>query len=630
MCGIAGIVSENLQEVSLQRLKQMTDSIKHRGPDGEGQWLSEDNKVGLGHRRLSIIDLSEQAGQPMHYLDRYTITFNGEIYNYLEIKEQLSKEGYVFRTTSDTEVLMALYDRDKEKCLLQLDGMFSFALYDKKEHILFCARDRFGEKPLHYHLEDGKCFIFGSEMKELWAAGVSKTINQRMMYNYLRQGFLQNPNDQSETFYSQIHRLEPAHYLIVNTQTVHVKKKKYWDLNLSLTSTMSIDDASIRFKELFFTSISRRLRSDVPVGSSLSGGLDSSAVVCAIDALNVDKRFQQKTFSAQFPGFEKDESHFQQMVIAQTKAEAYYTYPDADIMLSELDKVFACQEEPFGSASILAQYEVFKLAKQHKVTVLLDGQGADEVLAGYHPYFMYYFLELEKNKKELNHQMKAYAQLHGNNSVNGLYRKDLRYHLRHKLPFAFDSMRKIKNIFSENQKAFTRDFYHEYKKDSFQHPSKFYSLNESLYSTLMNGPMQDLLRYADRNSMCHSLEVRLPFLNHELVEFIYSLPATFKINEGWTKYIMRHALNGILPKEIAWRVDKIGYEPPQKKWMNRSEVKERILESKKVLVKSGILTKEEGEKEIVAEQANAQGLSNWNCWMAGKLLDSSLNTVNTQ
>lgn len=621
MCGIAGIVSNDPNDIQRARLKAMTDTIVHRGPDGEGQWISEDGRVGLGHRRLSIIDLSEHAAQPMHYMNRYTITFNGEIYNYVELKEQLLKEGYSFRTNSDTEVLMALYDKHKERCLTMLDGMFAFAIYDVTNHLLFCARDRFGEKPFHYHIEHGRNFVFGSEMKELWAAGITKDVNHRMLYNYLRFGFLQNPDDNSETFYNGIKRLEPAHYLMLDTQNLSISIAKYWSLDLSRKSTLSLEDSSQVFKELFYTSIKRRLRSDVPLGSSLSGGLDSSAVVCAIDSLNATKHIHQKTFSAQFPGFEKDESFFQKLVVQKTGADAYYTYPDADAMLAEFDNVFEHQEEPFGSASIMAQYEVFKLAKQNSVSVLLDGQGADEVLAGYHPYFMYYFLELEKNKNEFQHQLSAYVQLHNNNSINGVYQRDFRYQLRKKLPIAFDGMRKMKSLLTQTRGGFSKDFYEENKKNTFVYPSKYYSLNEALHSSLMGGSLQDLLRYADRNSMAHSLEVRLPFLNHELVEFVFSLPATYKINEGWTKYIMRHSLHDILPTEITWRVDKIGYEPPQKKWMNRSDVKDQILRTKKALVQEGILDKSEIDKPINAVAAGAGGLNDWNCWMAGKLIE---------
>lgn len=622
MCGIAGIVSVNPNEVSQQRLKVMTDSIVHRGPDGEGQWVSDEGTVGLGHRRLSIIDLSEQAAQPMHFQDRYTLVFNGEIYNYVELRETLKKQGYLFRTSSDTEVLMALYDREQENCLQLLDGMFAFALYDKQERALFCARDRFGEKPFHYHYVPGKSFVFGSEMKELWAAGVAKATNNKMLYNYLRYGFVQNPTNGAETFFENIFRLEQAHYILLDTKKLSFKKVKYWDLDLSKSSGLSLEDASLTFRELFLTSIKRRLRSDVPVGSSLSGGLDSSAVVCAIDYLNGDKRIHQKTFSAQFPGYEKDESYFQKLVNNQTQSDAFYTHPDGDLMLSELDKVFWHQEEPFSSASIMAQFEVFKLARKNNVTVLLDGQGADEVLAGYHPYFMYYFLELEKNTTVFKHQLNTYAQLHSTNNINGVYKRDLKYQLRKKLPLAFDTMRKVKKVLTETKGSFSNEFYQENKRESFLHPSKYYSLNEALYSSLLGGSLQDLLRYADRNSMAHSLEVRLPFLSHELVEFVFSLPATYKIHEGWTKYIMRNSLKDILPKEITWRVDKIGYEPPQKKWMERNDVKEQIMATKKTLINDGILNKAEGNKPINAVVAGSGGLNDWNCWMAGKLIAS--------
>jgi asparagine synthase (glutamine-hydrolysing) len=532
----------------------------------------------------------------------------------------LVKQGYSFKTSSDTEVLMALYDKERESCLQFLDGMFAFALYDQQEKTLFCARDRFGEKPFHYHYVPGSSFVFGSEMKELWAAGISRTTNNRMLYNYLRYGFVHNPDDNAETFYKDVFRLEQAHYMLIDTQKLSVKKVKYWGLDLSKSSVLSLDDAAQQFRELFLTSIKRRLRSDVPVGSSLSGGLDSSAVVCAIDSLNAGKRIHQKTFSAQFPGYQKDESYFQKLVINQTQADAFYTYPGADVMLAELDNVFWHQEEPFGSASIMAQYEVFKLARENKVVVLLDGQGADEFLAGYHGYLMYYFLELEKNKKELNHQLDTYSKLHSGNQVNGLYRKDLKYELRRKLSFAFNAMRKVQRIVNETRGSFNKDFYQEHKHESFLHQSNFHTLNEALCSGITGGALQDLLRYADRNSMAHSLEVRLPFLNHDLVEFVFGLPATYKINEGWTKYIMRNALKDLMPAEITWRIDKIGYEPPQQKWMEREDVKEEVRGRKQQLVQAGILDAKEGNKDVVAVAAGPGGLNDWNCWMAGKLV----------
>ncbi len=214
MCGIAGIITANKNELSRERLKVMTDIIAHRGPDGEGQWISEDGKVGFGHRRLSIIDLSEAGAQPMHYLDRYSITFNGEIYNYVELKELCVKQGYQFATQTDTEVMMALYDWKKEECLQYFDGMFSFAIYDAKEKKVFAARDRFGEKPFYYSLMPGSLFVFGSEMKALWAGGIKREVNNRMLYNYLAFKYVDNPSDYSETFFTGISRLPHSHYIM--------------------------------------------------------------------------------------------------------------------------------------------------------------------------------------------------------------------------------------------------------------------------------------------------------------------------------------------------------------------------------------------------------------------------------
>lgn len=620
MCGIAGIVSKDPSEISLGRVKKMTDSIVHRGPDGEGQWLSDDGKVGLGHRRLSIIDLSVHANQPMHYLDRYSIVFNGEIYNYIELRETLLKQGYTFHTASDTEVLMALYDRDKENCLQLLDGMFSFAIYDKKEHRVFCAVDRFGEKPFHYHHKPGHIFFFGSEMKTLWAAGVPRNVNRQMLFNYLQYAYVRNFEDQQQTFFEDIKRLEQSHYLILDVQTLQITITRYWDINLtSKCTSIKEADAFEQFRELFNTSIKRRLRSDVPVGSSLSGGLDSSLVVSVINELNQDRAIHQKTFSAQFPGFERDESRFQQMVIDRTGADAFFTQPNAQTMLREMDKVFYHQEEPFGSSSIMAQYEVFKLAKQHGVTVLLDGQGADEYLAGYHAYYQFFFIELERNKKEYQHQWEAYSQLHSQNPVNTTMQKGLRYYLR-SVPALFELARKINTLLDFNRGSFTSDYYRANRLKRFNSQTAFDTLNGMLRQSTIGGGLQDLLRYADRCSMAHSLEVRLPFLYHELVEFVFSLPSTYKINKGWTKYIARKAFEHIMPEEITWRVDKIGYEPPQKKWMESDTVREIIQENKRVLVKAGILDKDILNKPVVSVATSAVGINSWAIWQAGELI----------
>lgn len=623
MCGIAGIITANRQELSTERLKKMTDIIAHRGPDGEGQWISEDGKVGFGHRRLSIIDLSEAGAQPMHYLSRYSMTFNGEIYNYVELKEMCVKQGYKFATQTDTEVIMALYDWKKEDCLQYFDGMFSFALYDAKEKKVFAARDRFGEKPFYYSFVSGKLFAFGSEMKALWAGGIKREVNNRMLYNYLAFKYVDNPADYSETFFTEISRLPHSHYIIIDTETLTFNIKRYWDIDYKYTDhSITIDQAKDKFRDLFYTSISRRLRSDVPVGSSLSGGLDSSAVVAVIDDLNKSKSIKQSTFSAIFPGFEKDESHYINMLLATLNVDPHFTTPDADTMLQELGRCFYHQEEPFGSASILAQYEVLKLAKQNNVTVLLDGQGADELLAGYHPFYQPFFNELRNTSRELyNQELSAYTLLHGNSNINPLPKKDLKYYARKWSGPAKDGLKKMHGHYKQwTNPYFSSDFYQAHKNDQFIFPNPPTTLNQALYNSV-NESMTQLLRYADRNSMAHSREVRLPFLYHEMVEFLFSLPAEFKIHNGWTKYIQRLTFENILPSEITWRKDKIGYEPPQKKWMEKKVIQEIIRKVRSELAKKKILHPNVQNKSVEAVAAHEDVNNNWNHLMVAYLFN---------
>jgi asparagine synthase (glutamine-hydrolysing) len=621
MCGIAGIVDINPGSISLDRLKNMTDIIAHRGPDGDGLWISPSNQVALGHRRLSIIDLSNSGKQPMSYLSRYTITFNGEIYNYIEIRESLIKRGYKFHSSSDTEVLLALYDAEKEGCLTFLDGMFSFAIWDEKENTLFFARDRFGEKPFHYAYKKGAYFVFGSEMKELWAYGIKKVVNYGMLYRYLTNNELLNQQNLAETFYEGIFRLEAAHYGKLHLPDLNLKIIRYWDLNIQQPDTaISAIAAQDKFRELFTTSVQRRLRSDVPVGSSLSGGLDSSLVVCVIDELNKGQEIKQNTFSARFPGFKKDEGNFMQMVIDKTNVSPHFTFPNDNDLISNLEKLIWHQEEPFGSASIFVQYEVMKLAKENNVTVLLDGQGADEVMAGYHTYYYPYFRELrKKNKQAYSQQLGYYQQLQESGPMNAVqYKPGLKSWMREILPDNIIRKLKEQQLKRANYKApfLNKDLFNaHFKNNTYSQQIVFDSLNHALYESTTGSGLQELLRYADRNSMAHSREVRLPFLSHELVEFLFTLPANFKINNGWTKFIMRKTFDNVLPTEIAWRKDKIGYEPPQKNWMENKHLQEMIRSYENVLVQEKILDANSG--------LNKNGHfadRNWQILMSGSLL----------
>ncbi|WP_343606950.1 asparagine synthase (glutamine-hydrolyzing) [Fluviicola sp.] len=538
MCGISGIVSFAPSDELASGIKRMTYSIRHRGPDGEGHWISENGLTALGHRRLSIIDLSENARQPMHYLDRYTITFNGEIYNYIELKQQLAEAGYAFQSDSDTEVLLALFDQKKEACLQELDGMFAFAIWDHVENSLFCARDRFGEKPFHYSFHNNR-FYFASEMKALWAAGVPKENNPRLFEHFEKTGSAHHPENINEPFYNGILRLEHSHWMRIQADGTH-EIQRYYDINWKKQDcTLSFEDACTEFNRLFQLSLTRRFRSDVPVGTSLSGGLDSSSIVCNMKQYAGQNNITPLTFSARFKDFKKDEGYFIEKVIEKTGFESHLTWPTGNEMVEDMETVCYHQEEPFGSASIYAQYRVQQLAKEHGVTVLIDGQGADEILAGYISYYPEYLESLFHTKP-----------LFSVSRLREQYRF-IDYHTPH----------------SKLKKTAIKSLQFYELRGRMRKTNRPVRLNEQLYNSTMRGPLQDLLRFADRNSMAHHREVRLPFLFHELVEFCFSLPDEYKLKLGWTKYIMRASFEHVLPAEICWRKEKVGFEPPQNNWL---------------------------------------------------------------
>ncbi len=409
MCGIAGIIQLNPTWYSPEHLRKMTDALAHRGPDGEGHWQNEAGNVLFGHRRLSIIDLSEAGHQPMHLTPtlsingeggapRYTIIHNGEIYNYIELRSALQKNGYSFRSQTDTEVIAAAYDCWGDECVDYFDGMFSFAIWDEKEKELFAARDRFGEKPFFYFF-DGQKFLFASEMKAIWAAGIERRPNQKMLFNFITIGYTDNPAQPGETFFENISKLPASTSLKYNAVNNKLVLEKYWDIDFENVDKKITDlDAIEQFNHLFGISVQRRLRSDVAVGASLSGGLDSSSVV-AIAAPLITPHSPLSSFTALFPGFEKDESVFAKQVANQYNLQQFSIGISADEMLNDWEKLCYHQEEPFGSASIYAQYKVFELAKKQGTKVLLDGQGADEILAGYHKYYKWYWQELFRNRR---------------------------------------------------------------------------------------------------------------------------------------------------------------------------------------------------------------------------------------
>jgi len=627
MCGITGIISHDSSLISRQRLKLMTDKISHRGPDGEGFWINPEGTAGFGHRRLSIIDLSDAGHQPMHLTPavsisrllsgedgatpHYTIIHNGEIYNYIELKKELISKGYKFSSQTDTEVIAAAYDCYKEDCLQYFDGMFSFAIWDEKEKELFAARDRFGEKPFFFYYDE-KQFVFASEMKALWASGIERIPNLKLLFNYLTIGYVDNPAIPEETFFENISKLPAASYLKYSIIDHQCSIFNYWDIDVEKQHEKISDAEAIeKFKNLFYQSVKRRLRSDVPVGTSLSGGLDSSSVVAAM--INFQNSspgggsWEGTAFSVIFPGYEKDEYVYSKIVADKFRLKHFTIEPSAKTLPGEFEKLFYHQEEPFGSASIYAQFKLYELAKRENVKVLLDGQGADESLAGYHKYFKWYWQELfRKRKLTASHELQAAKELGitekfgWKNRIAALFPE-----------FASIFLEKHYLLNALKHEDLTKDFVRLQSKEAYYAAPEMSGLNGILYfNTRMHG-LEELLRYADRNSMAHGLEIRLPFLNHELVEFVFSLPSHFKIRQGWTKWLLRKAMENEMPAEIVWRKDKIGYEPPQREWMQEAGMQEAISHAKEILVKEKILKKEVLSKKNQPHDANAAESYDW-------------------
>ena len=559
MCGIAGVYHFNELKVDLQKAQLMCDVMAHRGPDGEGAWSDKNNRLRLLHRRLSIIDLSVAASQPMISDDaNAVIAFNGEIYNYLEIKNELIGLGVSFNTSSDTEVLLKAYLHWGVKCLSHLNGMFAFAIWDDAKQELFCARDRFGEKPFHfYHSDD--CFVFASEIKSIKAYLPNIKVDCLKLQSYLDERFV---IDNTTTFFENIHALDPASYLVVSKNKF--EKKVYWNVELK-EEKLGFEESKEKFTSLFNKSIQLRLRSDVPVGSSLSGGLDSSSIVCSLSALGVDN---MQTFSARFKS-ELDEGKWINDVTNKTSFVNNEIWPEPSTFLSELEKMIWHHEYPPGSASVFAQWCVMKLPRTKGVKVLLDGQGADEYLAGYDELKYYALWEhyhkgnFKKFFEERNHFKKHYGK-----------DKSVGY------AFLIDPLLKI---FGRKREVFK--YGHTLKQ-----VLKYYTQNN----------LNELLRYADRNSMANSIEVRLPFLDHHLVEFAFSLPMTHIYNQGKTKFILRESMKKVLPDSVYNRTDKIGFAPPQNKWMETDEVRNAIGTSKLELENQGYHTGKNDYRNLVA------------------------------
>ena len=559
MCGIAGLIG--LRPVNPAAVQTMCDQMAHRGPDADGIWQSDDRQIVLGHRRLSIIDLSEAANQPMISADgKLVLTYNGEIYNFEELRAELISLGCIFRTKSDSEVLLQGYATWGSGVLAKLNGMFAFCIVDLTRRKALFARDRFGEKPLLFAKGDG-FFAFASEYKPLLGL---EGINGSVDYDRLRWFFVDGRtglDTDTGTVFAGIQQLNGGEFLELGLDNLACETSRYWwpgpDPEIA---RLTFEEAREAFRDLMVDSVRLRLRSDVPVGSCLSGGLDSSSIVCiARDLLGEDHPYN--VFCGRFPGTNADEWPFAEQVVRATGTIPHITEPTRQKFFGELDSFIALNELPVGSASQFAQWCVFKKAKEAGVTVLLDGQGGDEILGGYEQYYRQYLLSLppglrdweEKQIRERyplalppeGHRLRAMIPGPAKKTLARLLGKgsDLRFGLRKELPPRPSNP----GILADN---WTPD-----------------PLRKALTEDSFSASLPMLLRYGDRNSMAHSREVRLPFCDHRISEFACSVPPGFLMGRTQTKRLLRESMTDILPDAIRTRWNKQGFLPPQELWL---------------------------------------------------------------
>ena len=536
-------------------LRAMSAAIAHRGPDDENYYTSPN--VSLAYRRLAIID-REKGNQPIFNEDgTKVIVYNGEVYNFRKLRERI-EANHTFKTNSDTEVILHLYEELGEEAIVLLNGMFAFAIYDSQADRLLLARDRFGIKPLYYLVEDGR-LLFASEIKALLHYKRPEP-NEEQIYQYLVYR-LHDHNE--ETFFSGIKRLLPGTLLTYEGGEVAIKR--YWEPSFESAVDLSEAELSERFERLFLDSVRSQLVGEVPIGSCLSGGLDSSSIVAAISRLigeSIPERAvvgeRQKTFSAVFPGEVNDETAYIDRLTADIAVEQQLITPQRGDLWRELEKIVYHQDEPFVSTGLFAQWEGMKAASQ-KVTVLLDGQGADELLAGYTPYYFVYLRQLLKERRLFRFAKEFVMSLD-----ILLFASFEQIKRRLGMAKAIDPETLLAGSFAERSRT-----------PPPMVPCKD-DLNKRLWEDITVRSLPPLLRYEDKNSMAFSIESRVPFLDNDLVDFILALPPSLKIKNGWSKYIMRRAMRDYLPGKIRNRRWKVGFTTPETSWM-RAE-KDRVLE----------------------------------------------------
>jgi len=632
MCGIAAFFNIGEKKSITTILKDMGSLIEHRGPDDEGYaFFSEKQGVweveiyggektnkpvfnseheycpkksldngfddyfdfGFCHRRLSIIDLSSAGHQPMSYKNRYWIIYNGEIYNYIELKDELSELGHNFRSHTDTEVILAAYDQWGIDCQNHFNGMWAFLIFDIKEGKLFGSRDRFGIKPFYYWHSQNEHIAFASEIKAFTKIpGWNPYLNKQRGYDFLVHGFIDHI---PETLFKDVFQLSGGDYFLIDINNIgsEILIKKWYNFPFNEDHISLKESANIYLKKLS-ESVNIHLRSDVSIGSCLSGGLDSSAIVTLISEMNENNASQisQYTFSARSSHIKWDEFEYMNEIVKGKKIDAHYVTPDINQLWQDLKMILWHQDEPFRSTSIFAQWCVFQLAKNNKVKVLLDGQGADESIGGYQ-----YFIDIYIADKIINRKLITVIKM-----FNILRKKDHRTFFEQLKSIGFfikiNHSKSDKKISDKEEMIFpmwmNKNIMNVHSTFPLSLPNNKNLKNlftNYCYQQIKHTSLPALLHYEDRNSMAHSIESRVPYLNHHFVEYIINLPPDYKIKNLITKYIMRIALKGILPEKVRCRMDKLGFETPEEYWVCNEEPDQFRTYLKNAIIQSnGIIT----------------------------------------
>ena len=589
MCGIAGIIL-NQPNVTGALLEMFRHKLEHRGPDDYG-WLvytPDATHVGRGtipeqafhlgflHRRLSILDLSTAGWQPMTSNDgRHHIIFNGEIYNYLELRAELQQLGLSFKTSSDTEVLLQAFRHWGADMLCKLTGMFAFAILDTQARKVFMARDFFGIKPLYYTRWSGG-IAFASEIKALLELpGIDRSLNPQRLYDYLRFGITGHDSD---TMLNAVKMLPAAHSLEIALDHPNIiEPKRYWSLNPEPNHDISFQDAAEKMRAMFLENVKLHLRSDVPVGAALSGGIDSSAIVAAMRHLEPDLELHTFSFIADDPQI--NEENYVDLAAKSSGAIIHKVRLKSSDLKHDLHRLIATQDEPFGSTSIYAQYRVFQLAKENNIKVMLDGQGADEILAGYRPYISARVASLicKGHFMEASQLLSRSQKLPGANGFDLLLRT-----IERLLPQELHGIAR-RVIGQEFAPKWLNARWFKDREVDFQMPRQKSDKNvliAELKDAIGRITLPALLRYEDHNSMAHSIESRVPFLTHQFAEFALSLPEHFLIDsQGTSKAIFRQAMRGLVSDQILDRKDKLGFVTPEKSWL--SDLQENLINTLK-------------------------------------------------